>query len=129
MDFRNRAKLGGEALSGWILFETRILGLQASTVRSKISGLGYWHLLSGFPDWSKWSGRYKKVLRSAAKQDVTCRNYPFNLGLVNWVYAAFRHPIGPDARVERGHHSPKYEICEAMTSGFFFLLRASEIGN
>ena len=68
-----------DTLIDWILFETRILGLQVSTMRSKISGLRYWHLLSGYPDWSKWAGRYRQVLRSVAKKDMVRRNYPFNL--------------------------------------------------
>ena len=74
-----------ETLAGWILFGTRILGIQASTMRPKISGLRYWHLLPGFPDWGKWSGRYKQVLSSVAKKDATCRNYSSNLELMNWI--------------------------------------------
>ena len=74
-----------ETLIDWVLFETRILGLQASTMRSKLSGLRYWHLLSGYPDWSKWSGRYKQVLKSVAGKDRIQRNYPFNLELMQRV--------------------------------------------
>ena len=74
----------GETLIDWILVEPRILGLQASTVRSGISGLKYWRLLSGYPDWSTWSGGYKQVFRSVDKKDLIRRNYPFNLELMGW---------------------------------------------
>ena len=118
----------GETLINWIIFETRIMGLQASTVRAKISGLRYWHLLSGYPDWGKWSGRYKQVLNSVAKKDVVLRNYPFNLELMSWIYRDFGHPITEDT-LGGDHYSSKFELCAAMTIGFFFLLRVSELGN
>ena len=39
-----------ERLIEWILFETRILGVQVGTIRSKISAVRYRNILSGYPD-------------------------------------------------------------------------------
>ena len=118
-----------ETVINWILFETRIMGLQASTMGTKISGLRYWHLLSVFPDWGKWSGRYKQVLNNVAEKDVARRNYPFNLELTNWIYSDFGSPIGLDSFGGGTDNSVKFELCAAMTIGFFFLLRVSELEN
>ena len=98
-------------------------------MRTEISGLRYWHLLSGFPDWGKWAGRYKQVLSSVAKKDVAKRNYPFNLELMTWVYREFGHPIKEEIEGGMGCPPSKYELCAAMTLGFFFLLSIGELGN
>ena len=119
----------GETLINWILFETRIMGLQASTMRTKIPCLRYWHLLSGFPDWGRWAGRYKQVLNSVAKKDVARRNYLFNLELMSWAYSEFGSPIGLDSSEGGSVNMGKLELCAAMTIGFFFLLRVSGLEN
>ena len=111
----------GERLIDWILFEARILGVRVGTIRSKISAIRYWNVLSGYPDFSKRAGRYKQVLKSIARKLVVKRNYPFNLELLQIT----NQKLGePDSRT-----TEQNAILAALLVGFFFLIRVSEIEN
>ena len=116
----------GENITNWILFETRVMGIKASTVRNKVSSLRYWHILAGYPDFGKWSCMYKQVLNSIAKGDTTLRNYPFNLELMKWAKEEVSTPgKHPESRL----NSTGAGIFAAVSVGFFFLLRINEIEN
>ena len=116
-----------EQIINWILFGNVVLGLKAGAMCAKISALRYWLLLSGFPDFSKRSGRYKQVLKSVGEDDITMRNYPFNLELTQWVKdeVATRKADGI-SRPETNHGAEQFA---AMAVGFFYLLRVGEIDN
>ena len=88
-------------------------------MRTKLAGMQYWHLLSGFPAWGKSSGRYKHVLRIIAKKDVAYRNYFFNLILTNWAYSEFGRPARKDTIAKQNDIVPKYELRGEMAIGFF----------
>ena len=75
--------------------------------------------MSGFPDFPKWDGRYKQVLRSVARKNTIKRNYPFNLELLRLTDI----DLGPIE--ERSAHDKA--VYDALTMGFFFLFRASEM--
>ena len=108
-------------LIDWILFEARILGNQVGTIRSKISAIRYWNILSGYPDFAKWSGRYKQVLKSITRKDAVKRNYPFNLELLHL------------ADLELGTAGERIKenkaIYATLAMGFFFLFRMKEMEN
>ena len=116
-----------DVLIDWVLFETRISGLQVSTTRSKISGLRYWHTLSGYPDWSKWAGRYKQLLRIVAKKDMIRRNYPFNLELMLRAKKNVTTCTEWQTLNKSDSRRLNDELFSAMRIGLFFLLRISEI--
>ena len=96
-------------------------------MRTKISAVRYWHLLAGFPDFSKRSDRYKQVLKSVGKGDVTIRNYPFNLELPQWVKNEVVNREDPNSPETKKNHGVK--LFAILTAGFFYLLRVSEIEN
>ena len=109
MDRKARPKWD-ERIIDWDLFETRFLGIQARTVRSKVSAIRYWAVLSGFPDFPKWDGRYKQVLKIAPRRNVAKRNYPFNLELLHLA------DIGLGHIEERSAHDKA--VYSALTVGF-----------
>ena len=113
-----------EQIINWILFETRVLGLKAGTMRGKISAVRYWHLLAGLPDFSKWCGRCKQILKSIEKESTAQRNYPFNLELILYAKNEIigRREVDQPAEREEG-----LELYASMTTGFFYLLRVSEL--
>ena len=96
-----------------------ILRTHASTVRTDLAGLQYWHLLSGFQDWAKWPGRHTQALRIISKRDVSGRNYHLNLVLMTWAYSEFGRPARQDTSAEQGDSAPKYVFCAAMSVGRF----------
>ena len=111
----------GERLIAWILFETRILGVQVGTIRSKISAIRYWDILSGYPDFSKWTGRYKQVLKSISRKRVAKRNYPFNSELLQMANSRLGETESRTANQKA--------IFAALVIGFFSPLRVSEMEN
>ena len=107
-----------------------ILRTHASTVRTDLAGLQYWHLLSGFQDWAKWPGRHTQALRIISKRDVSGRNYHLNLVLMTWAYSEFGRPAQQDTSAEQGDSARN--MCFALqcqSVGFFFLMWISEMGN
>ena len=56
-----------DALIDFILFETRVMGNTVDVAKGKISGIRFWHLLIGFPDFTVGGGRCLKVLKSARR--------------------------------------------------------------
>ena len=48
-----------------------------------MSAVRYRDILSGYPDFPKWTGRYEQVLKRVARKNAVKRNYPFNLELLH----------------------------------------------
>ena len=92
-----------------------------------MSGLRYWRLLSGYPDWSKWDGRYKQVLRIVDKKDCIRRNYQFNLELMFWTNRNVTALTDWQTLDKAALCLQNNELFSAMRIGFFLLLRISAI--
>ena len=69
------------------------------------------------------------MLRIIAKKDVTCRNYPLNLELMDWIYDALGFSEIEKGLSDDAGKSAKYELRAALTVGFLYALRVSEIEN
>ena len=120
MDRRTQAKWG-ERLVDWILLDSRILGNQVGTTRSKVSAIRYWDIFPGYPDFAKWSGRYKQVLKSISRKDAANRNYPFNLELL--------HLADLELGTVEERSKENKAIYATLKMGFFFLFRMKEMEN
>ena len=56
----------GEALLDYILWLHELLAISARTVDSQISGIRYFHLLAGYPEFSATGARFRILLKSLA---------------------------------------------------------------
>ena len=111
----------GEASMQFILSEHDVLGLNASIVRSKISGIRYPHLISGGGGFSKVGARWGFSLkRLTRKNKVVNRRPSARYGVVR---------IRPDS-TRFTHTNRGLEFNRSWTAaliGFMFLLRAIEL--
>ena len=53
----------GEVLANFILSEHDVLGSKAPTIRRKISGVRFFHIISGAGDFTKVGARWGIILR------------------------------------------------------------------
>ena len=60
-------------LIDFMLFEAKMMGNTAPTISAKISALRFWHLISGYPDFSLGGGRYRFVLKGLRRENIERR--------------------------------------------------------
>ena len=102
-------------LIDYITFGATILGNSPNAISAKISGVRFWHLLVGMPDFTLRGGRYTPVLKSVRRNSRVSRKIPVTLGML-YAIALRRNPDYPQG----------VGIACAAVVGFFFRFRGGE---
>ena len=118
MDFSLRRQLG-DLLIGFILFEAKAMGNACPSIRGELSGIQFWHVVSGRADFSDGGGRFKQVMKSLKRKHKIKRKRPVTYEMLHWLYREFW-------LIDHSSEA-RFEIMCAILLGFFFLLRISEI--
>lgn len=108
----------GDNFIYYIMFGAKILGNSPNTISAKISGVRFWRLLVGVPDFTLGGGRYTQVLKSVRRNSRAGRKIPATLDMLSEV-ALHRNP--EDIR--------GVGIASGAVVGFFFRLRLGELGS
>ena len=100
--------------------EHGVLGLHPSSIRSKIAGVRFYHIMAGSVDFSSHGLRHKQLLQALQKKRPVQRKLPVSPDMLAWFhqYMSF---AWDDERFAM--------IWDALILGFTFLLRGSEIKN
>ena len=106
----------GDNLIDFIMFETRVLAIAANTVSAKISGIRFWHLLVGMPDFTLGGGRYTQVLKGCRRGSRVSRKIPVTLEMLQTALVQ-----------DQGSEYLSAGVACAALMGFFFLLRVGEM--
>ena len=118
MDYTKRG--WDEIMLDFIMHEHRVLGLQAKSIRSKISGIRYFHIMAGYGDFAPMGVRYKQLLSAISKDVPTARKFPFGPEMFMWLRNQVMHMHAT---------SDIIEAWAALIIGFNFLLRGAEVMN
>ena len=95
-----------------------MMGNTAPTITSKISAIRYWHVISGYPDFSVGGGRFRHVLKGLRREHKVKRKLPVTFEILDWIYHEYWQGDASTLRTE---------VMAAILIGFFFLLRISEV--
>ena len=118
IDFSKRG--WGEIMLDFITHEHLVLGLQAKSTRSEISGIRYFHIMAGYGDFLPLGVRYKQLLNALSKGVVASRKFPFGPEM----FMCLRNCV-----LQTNVTSEVIEVWAALVVGFNFLLRGSEVMN
>ena len=72
----------GDNLIDYIMFETKVVAPAPNTVSGEISGIRFWHLLVGMPDFTLGGGRYTQLLKSCRRGSRANRIIPVTLEML-----------------------------------------------
>ena len=109
-----------EPLLEFIMYENKILHLNPRTIRSKISGIRFFHLMAGRGDFATLGNRYRQLLKALGKQVPIARKLPISPEMFHWFKD---HAMGDQPS------NLLMQLWTAMVLGFCFLLRGAEIAN
>ena len=110
----------GEIALDFIMNENRVFGLQSKSIRSKISGIRYFHIMAGYGDFSPLGVRYKQLLNALNKGVAVARKFPFGPEMFIWLRGRMLHTNLTHDIID---------VWTALVIGFNFLLRGSEVMN
>ena len=97
-----------------------VLGLHPSSIRAKIDGVRFYHIVAGSTDFPPHGLRYKQLLKALQKKRPAHRKLPVIPDILSWFYRRLNFARG-DKRFAM--------IRAALILGFAFSLRGSEIKN
>ena len=106
----------GDNLIDYIAFESEILANAPNTISGEISGIRFWNLLVGMPDFTLGGGRYNQVLKSVRRNGRVNRKIPAVLEIM-WEIESQQRPDNPKS----------IGVACAALVGFFLLLRVGEL--
>ena len=81
-----QAKLRDEDLLDWIIHEWHIMHLSAGSIRAKLSGIRYMHMISGYGDLNKAGGRAGLTLSAIGQRELSKSKLPSPSELAQWIY-------------------------------------------
>ena len=114
------AKQWDEDLLDWIIHEWHIMHLPAGSIRSKLSGIRYMHMISGYGDLSKAGGRAGLMLSAIGQREHSKSKLPLPSEVLQWIYE--------NLGVAQSTPTVK-KVWNALIVGFCFLMRGSEVAN
>ena len=91
----------------------------ASTCSRYISDLRFFHLVSGYRDFTKFGHRFQTIVRSYRRSRPTAKKSPMSTDMLRYLYRGHIHASG--------RKLADLKNWPAMDLGFFFLLRSSEM--
>ena len=102
----------------FLLFHLKIMNRKASTLKTKIAAVRFYHVAHGKMDFMMGNNRAKALIKGVEKRETPGAKRPFNLELLVWMK---ENKFGEISRREQT------TLYSAAVVGFFFLLRVSEI--
>ena len=111
-----------EPIMDFFMWEIKMMGMAISTVTGKYAAIKFFHTMAGRPDLETSSHRIRALIRALKRRNLTKRRAPFTVDMLDRVEEAFLTP-----RQEGVRSLYETGIWAALTAGFYYLLRISEI--
>ena len=111
----------GEKLIDFLMWLKEMVRIGAATCAKYVSAIRFFHIVSGYQDFTKVGQRYQIILKSFRRNRPSEKKYPASTDLLKYIYEC--HVNVDQQRVI------DLELWSSLTLGFFFLLRSSEIRN
>ena len=111
----------GEMLLGFLVWEHKVFGLQASTLAKRFYAIRFIHVTEGYDDISLRAHRVKALLKAVKLRGTRCKKIPFNTDLLRWIHS--------ELNLTQTLHSslPLARLWAGILCAFFFCLRISEL--